>query len=66
VFIELGENTVPAAELSAPESGRTVVVIVPLRVLMSIFNLGAGSVDVTWWILDKPICSTKGMAGWAD
>jgi len=57
---------VPAAEISAPESGRTVVVIVSLRALMSIFNLGVGSVDVTWWILDTPVCSTKGVSGWAD
>ena len=45
---------VPAAEMSAPESGRTAVVTAPLRVMMSICSLGAGLVDVTWWMLDKP------------
>ena len=37
----------PAAEMSAPESGKTDVTVEPFTVLMCIVILGAGSAEVT-------------------
>ena len=48
-----GKTFLLAAKISAPESGRDLVRVEPLEEVMLMLTFEAGSVQVTWWILDS-------------
>ena len=49
----------PAAEISAPESGRTCTDVEPLGEVMLMVIVGAESVEMTCWMLDKNVFETE-------
>ena len=58
----------PAADMSAPESGRTLKSLEPFGEVMSTLTRGAGSLAVTFLMLEMVRCLTLALlvGGWVD